>query len=173
MTYLCGGNALPDLNWPDAGQGMCCARAWDTDGHGCTCWEPIYDTPTRATPDPTTPPATRPTMCPDCAYRPNSPERRGEEHVSGDTYELDQAVTTGRVFSCHQGIPRVTAYRHPTGAVFTPPADITAAAYEPRIRDGIPYKADGTPADVCAGWAARRAKHLARTATGEQEPTDG
>lgn len=161
MTYLCG-PSLPDYDWPDAGEGGCC---WGTASGGprcCTCWEPVYDLPDRAAPSTDIPSNARPAMCPDCAYRPGSPERRGDAHVSGDADQLEQIVATGQPFYCHQGIPRVTAYRHPTGALFTPPPEATAAAYEPRMRDGVPYKADGTPADLCAGWTARRLKHLQR-----------
>jgi hypothetical protein len=46
------------------------------------------------------------------------------------------------------------AYRHPSGAEI--PGH--PAGYDPPIVDGVPCKADGTPADLCAGWLLRCAK---------------
>jgi MoaA/NifB/PqqE/SkfB family radical SAM enzyme len=70
---------------------------------------------------------------------------------------LDDIITRGDIFWCHQGIRRVVEYRHPDGRVYPVPplAAGVDGAYEPPIIDGRPYKADGTPADVCAGWWAR------------------
>ena len=33
------------------------------------------------------------------------------------------------------------------------------AAYRPVQIDGVCYKVDGTPADICAGWAACKKRH--------------
>jgi hypothetical protein len=166
MTYLCG-PALPDFDWPDAGDGACC---WGAAAGGgarcCTCWEPVYDL-TQVPVTAGTEGGLRTQMCGDCAYRPGSPERAGDERVAGDTELLDRIVITGDRFWCHQGIRRIVHYVHgPTGTVYVPLEGLDAA-YDPPIRrpDGLPFKADGSGADLCAGWAARRLKHVAREAS--------
>lgn len=142
----------PDL--PDAGEGGCCYGAAIYGPHRCTCWEPVYDLEQQ----PVRPGdmGLRVKMCPDCAFRKNSPERRGDEGYQGDTEFLDGLVMTGEPFACHQGIRRPVAWRHPSGAEI--PGH--PAGYAPPLHDGKPYKADGTPADLCAGWAARRLKYM-------------
>jgi hypothetical protein len=144
----------PDL--PDAGEGACCIGAAFGGKDRCTCWEAVYDLDQQQL---------RPggmglrvKMCPDCAYRPASPERRGEEGYQGDPEFLDELVLTGEFFACHQGIRRPVKWVHPSGAEI--PGH--PAGYAPPLLDGVPYKADGTPADLCAGWAARRLKHMWR-----------
>lgn len=162
MSYVCG-PSLPAYDWPDAGEGACCWGAAGSGAHGCTCWEPVHDldqVPAQAGAES----GLRTQMCTDCAYRPGSPERRGAEHVAGDADLLDRIVETGRPFWCHQGIRRVTHWVHkPTGVTYVPPEGLDAA-YDPPIRrpDGLPFKADGTGADLCAGWAARRLHHMQR-----------
>jgi hypothetical protein len=95
-------------------------------------------------------------MCGDCAYRPGSPERRGVETYTGDAAFLDELVATGTPFYCHQGIRRVVSWSHPVGV--TVPGH--PGAYAPPIQGAVPYKADGTPAHICAGWLLRRAKQV-------------
>lgn len=146
---------------PDAGEGMCCPGAAMFGPDRCTCWVPVYDLaqqplqPLQAgqpvPPDPLK-------MCADCAYRPGSPERRGEDGYQGDADGLDDMVASGQPFACHQGIRRPVKWRHPSGAEV--PGH--PAGYAPPIRDGIPYKADGTPANLCAGWFLRRVKEVQR-----------
>jgi hypothetical protein len=118
---------------------------------GCTCWVPEYDLeqtePTAAEP------ATRLVMCSKCAYKPTSPERSGDP-----SYELsDSELPAGDVpFWCHEGMRKPLRWRHPLGIVI----EATGDYYDPpMILDGaqpVPYKADGTPGDRCAGWAALR-----------------
>jgi len=146
----------PDL--PDAGEGACCMGAAVYGPRRCTCWEPVYDLEQQ----PVKPGemGMRVKMCADCAYRPNSPERRGEEGYQGDPESLDEMVATGDMFACHQGIRRSVRWVHPSGAEV--PGH--PAGYAPPLHDGKPYKADGAPADICAGWAARRLKHMWREA---------
>jgi hypothetical protein len=155
---LCG-LSQPGPGLPDAGQGSCCWGAIMRGPDGCTCWTPIFDTE-QAQPDEQTvkllaagvQPVTRQRPCGDCAYRPDSPERRGDDGVTGDQELLDRIAATGERFWCHQGIRRPIAWRHPSGAEIGG----SDADYRPPIVDGIPYRADGSPAEVCAGWAARR-----------------
>lgn len=91
-------------------------------------------------------------MCADCAYRPGSPEKSGDPTVTGSADALEDFAATGARFWCHQGMRRTIALRHLSGAE----APRGAAAYDPPIVDGIPYRADGSPGQLCAGWAARR-----------------
>ena len=146
----------PDL--PDAGEGACCMGAAVYGPHRCTCWEPIFDLDQQAVRPGEM--GLRVKMCIDCAFHKNSPERRGEEGYQGDAEFLDGLVLSGELFACHQGIRRPVAWRHPSGAEVRG----HPAGYAPPLHDGKPYKADGTPGDLCAGWAARRLKHVWREA---------
>lgn len=157
----------PDL--PDTGM-VCCDGAVYGGPERCTCWVNVYDTdqepPTR---DPIAP-GTRPSMCADCAYRPGSPERTGVEHVTGTAQALDDLVTTGHPFFCHQGLRRIVGLRHPPSGM-TIGYRHTASDYSgaPIGPDHVPYQADGRPADYCAGWAARRA-HAEKTTPRAEHP---
>lgn len=167
MIDICGVKALPP-GLPDAGKGGCCYGA-TLGPDRCTCWEPVYDVdqqPIRAgMPMPPVPVR----MCGDCAYRPGSPERRGDESYTGNADFLDELVATATPFYCHAGIRRATAWRHP--------ADVEIpghpGAYDPPIKDAVPYKADGTPANLCAGWLLRRVKaeYAQRKTTTDKETT--
>ena len=156
---ICG---LLGPDFPDAGGGICCMAS--AMGRTCTCWVPVFDL------DQVEPaiadPGVRAKPCADCAYNVDSPERRGEDDVQGDEQLLARIVEKGERFFCHQGIRRPVRWEHrpedlkpedcpiPNATVPGSPAD-----YSPPIIDGVPYKADGSPADVCAGWAARRAAY--------------
>jgi hypothetical protein len=99
-------------------------------------------------------------LCQDCAFKPGSPERQGDPRYRGDTEFLNRIVETGESFFCHQGIRRVVAWEHPSGARVEPaPGD-----YQPPVIDGVPYRADGSPGELCAGWTSRRLKHMQRKA---------
>lgn len=136
-----------DHGWPDVGEAGCCyGSAVNGPGH-CTCWEPVYDLD-QAEPDITLKPGVMPRRCSDCAFLRNSPER-ADEYASE---HLDRLVADGERFWCHDGMRRPKYWRHPSGATTEgDPAD-----YQPPIIDGVPYRADGRPGDLCAGWTARR-----------------
>lgn len=155
VIHLACGDAH-DFDFRDVGNGdvPCCMGSAEYGPHRCTCWEPVYDLG-QADPEPTAP-GLRATPCDDCAYRGNSPERRGDEHVIGDSDALRALVVLNRPFFCHQGIRRLVGFRHPSGTEWKPPAPALEAAYRPPIHHGVPYKADGTPGDLCADWAAAR-----------------
>jgi hypothetical protein len=155
--FLCGAGR-PDFDWPDAGNGMCCVGAAMGGPESCTCWEPVYDLVQAEPGDETPAPGVRADPCDDCAYRPDSPERRGEPHVRGDEAMLQSIVETGQPFWCHQGMRRPVAYVHPSGARVVPSG--IEAAYAPPDHGGIPLRADGTPADICHGWFNRRLRHV-------------
>lgn len=112
----------------------------------CTCWVPVFDreqSPELLVGAPT---VTRAKCCDDCAFRVGSPERAGSAEV------LDDLVGRGRVFWCHEGMRRPVQLVHPDGRVA--PGD--PADYQPPEVSGRPYRADGMPAEVCAGWSAWR-----------------
>src|SRR4051794_15360348 len=69
---------LPGVDLDDPRLAGCCDGAANLGPTFCTCWEPVYDTPRQAAPRTGLPTETRPLMCGDCAYRPGSPERRGD-----------------------------------------------------------------------------------------------
>jgi hypothetical protein len=154
VTFVCGSG--PGFEWPDVGNDEvpCCVGSTLDGPAGCTCWVEVYDLDQAdITPDA---PGLRATPCEDCAYRGGSPERQGADHVAGDADALAVIVARNRPFFCHQGMRRPVAYRHPTGVTFTPPGPALTAAYRPPQHAGVPYKTDGTPGDLCAGWAAAR-----------------
>jgi hypothetical protein len=158
--FLPRGGVYGTLTMPDPVSGACCDGSAVKGPQYCTCWTPRFDLEQQ--PPVEGEPGTRTAMCADCAYRPGSPERQGDERYNGDPEFLDRIVVTGEMFFCHAGIRQAVKLVHPSGAE----VDLLALApgdYRPPIADGIPYKADGSPGDLCAGWAARRAKFLMTT----------
>jgi hypothetical protein len=138
----------------------CCIGVIERGPAACTCWRPVYDLD-QTDPDPDTvialvlgteQPPTRHRMCEDCAYRPNSPERSGDERMAGDADELERLAATGTRFWCHDGMRRPIAWRHPLGMRIPAAGD---GDYQPPIIEGIPWRADGSPGLLCAGWSAR------------------
>lgn len=125
----------------------CCTGASMGGPRSCTCWTQVYDIEQADPKIETTVVETRETCCDDCAYRNGSPEREREY-----TDELVDIAGDGSRFFCHKGMRRVVAWRHPNGREL--PAG--AGDYAPPVVDGVAYRADGTPADLCAGWAAHR-----------------
>ena len=151
----CGG-IYGDLVMPDPVSGACCEGSAFGGPQYCTCWAPVFDLEQQDVRRGER--GQRDALCADCAYRPGSPERSGDERYKGDAGFLDRIVETGEPFHCHQGIRRAVRLVHPSGAeVEVPPGD-----YQPPVVAGVPYKADGSPGELCAGWAARRLKHVQR-----------
>lgn len=145
-------------SWPDVGNSEvpCCDGSAMFGPGRCTCWEPVYDLeqqPLQRGADA----GTRDTKCVDCAYRPGSPERAGDPAAAADHEALLALARSGQTFWCHQGMRRPSRWRHPTSGV---EIDGSTLNYEPPIADGKPWKADGTPGDLCAGWAAIRAREV-------------
>lgn len=156
-----GGPPEPPGGWPpDDEVDVCCWGFMEDSWAGCTCWIPVFNYP-----DGQAPPAeqkrqwlaagiapnTRDGMCPDCAYRPDSPEKTGDATYAGDPEFLERIAREGERFWCHQGMLLVVAWRHPSGVEV--PGH--AGAYCPPVVDGVPYQADGSPGLLCAGWTAR------------------
>lgn len=122
----------------------CCETSAHTDGEECTCWT------SRLTVEPTDrlqegPPVIRRTMCGDCAYRPGSRER---EEADGDPPGYSRA----RPFYCHTGMARAVGYSHPDVPGEVP--DVTNSDYRCYLFADRAWKANGAPAELCAGWAA-------------------
>ncbi|MEU0515600.1 hypothetical protein [Amycolatopsis sp. NPDC006125] len=146
-------------DWPDVGNDdvPCCMGSAQHGARGCTCWQPIYDL-AQMPPRTGLEPGTRDGMCDGCAYRPRSPERTGAPDAAADLDDLERLAATGQPFWCHEGMRRPLEWRHPSGATVPgSPLD-----YQPPFIDGVPYRANGTPAARCGGWAAVRRKHQKR-----------
>lgn len=146
---------------PDPDMHCCMASALHPES--CTCWRPILvdldrldlvdvesliaqiraDAPSAVLEE--GPPAIRRMMCSDCAYRPGSPER-----ADNDGQPPDYRV--GDRFYCHDGMPSVVAWVHPSGAVTRVQE---RADYAPVMRSDRAWRHDGRPGVLCAGWAAR------------------
>jgi len=158
-AFVCG-KFLPDYDWPDTG-GTCCEGAALDGPKECTCWTPEFNGEQQEINDQSArllaagiEPSTRPLgMCSDCAYRPDSPEKKGHPDARGSAEWLDEIAARGERFWCHTGMLLVVRWRHPSGAVVEPEEKL---AYAPPIEAGIPYRLNGEPGYVCAGWAARR-----------------
>jgi hypothetical protein len=156
-AFLCGGphGSPGSRRWarehPGEEPEICCEGAALEGPAGCACWEPVFvhrqapAVPPRSVGDL----VVRRRRCGDCAYRRDSPERRAE--FLADT--LDAMPGLGQVFYCHDGIRRPWGWVHPDGRL----VDGEPEDYQPLMRAGIPYRADGSPALICAGWAARAA----------------
>jgi hypothetical protein len=146
-SYVCHAEGAPD----DAlrvlvGLATCCIGAMEDGPASCTCWEVVYDreqSPINRASDPTT----RSKMCEDCAYRPDSPER------SEDDRYIQPHEDPEVPFWCHQGMRKEIEYRHTTLGIVVP---ASGDFYKPPIREGVPYMADGSAGQRCAGWAAKR-----------------
>lgn len=123
----------------------------------CTCWEPVYDCDQAepVLPVPAGSITVRPGgRCGDCAFRKDSPERAelwSEEELLG-------LAVAGEPFWCHDGMRRPAFYEHPKlGRVSGSTAD-----WRPPQLSGVPFKRDGSPGFLCAGWAqeVRRQERL-------------
>lgn len=144
----------------------CCPGRITHGPAGCTCWQPIYDMEQQQPRlvESHAECAVRDGMCGDCAYRPNSLEKRGDPGVSEDGATLERLATAGTPFWCHDGMRQPVAWLHPVG-IRIPVAAGREGDYQPVIRDGVPYRASGEPGLLCAGWSAR---HRARAALRER-----
>lgn len=126
----------------------CCDASAYRDMESCTCWRPVFEVDQQpAQPISLGDLIVRPGgMCGDCAYRPRSPERE----VPFVADELLSYPAEGTPFYCHDGIRRPKHWVHPEGhRVEGDPAD-----YQPLMVRGVPYRAVGRVALLCAGWAA-------------------
>lgn len=163
--HLPKGGVYGAIELPDPVNGACCTGSAVMGPQYCTCWEQVYDLEQQDI-IPGGPAPARKTLCGDCAYRPGSPERAGDQRYNGDGEFLARIAQTGETFWCHQGLRRAVKLRHPSGAEMV----IETDHYDPPKAGGVPFKADGTPGDICAGWSAHRARYLKRAAAASHEP---
>ena len=145
MTTICGGTGTLTFLLPEDRDeeriAPCCYGSALDGPDGCSCWEPIFDAD--QAPIVEGPPETRPSLCGDCAFRKDSPERRAGQHPE----DLSS-------FWCHQGVRRAIAYVHPDGRRRdVVDVDGTPVDYQPVTRPGLIFRADGQPGQRCAGWA--------------------
>jgi hypothetical protein len=136
----------------DPEMAICCMGAAVYGPDRCTCWEPVYsDQRLEPQPGDMIP---RESPCVDGAYRHDSAEFQdedGREH-------LEELTEGSGVFVCHQGMPYVKEWRHPSGRVIPMTVDEVGSihTWEPIRKNGVHYKANGEPANLCAGWFTRR-----------------
>lgn len=152
---ICGATSLPIDDATAArlladGPWFCCLSAAEAHTpedavRDCTCWTPIHDL------EQTTgihgPADARPDQCHDCAYLATTatdPDAYPEQRERDLLFELGP----DQPFICHQGMRRTIGWRHPAGHVI----DAPRGAYDPPERGSLAWKADGTPADLCAVW---------------------
>lgn len=154
MSYVCGAGIAAGVEFPDTG-GECCYGAAIYGPDRCTCWEPVFELD-QLPPIVDAETTARSEMCPDCAYRPGSPEL-ADPHIRPD---LLASPAGERPFWCHQGMRAPVAWVHPpTGMRID---GDPARDYRPPMVDDRPYRADGQPAEICAGWAVRHRKATIR-----------
>lgn len=115
----------------------------------CTCWQPVYDIDQAAPVPPARPEdiEVRLRPCGDCAFRKDSPERADEWTEEA----LLGLPATGEPFWCHDGMRRPIRWDHPDGR--TVPG--STSDWRPAMVGPVPFRADGRPGLLCAGWAAR------------------
>lgn len=129
----------------------CCWGEVERGGSACTCWTPVYDVAQQVPTAVTGPYEAAAERCADCAFRPGSPEL-SEDYMAETLLGL---AARGERFWCHQGMRRPLTWQHPDGRTIAgDPAD-----WQPPIdrTTGVPFRADGRPGLLCAGWAGQAA----------------
>lgn len=168
---------LECANWPgrrwlelhpdDPDRPPCCEGSASAGPERCTCWQPIYDLEQAEPRRPNGPQDLQVRAggpCGDCAYRKDSPERANQWSEEA----LLELAKTGS-FWCHQDMRRPARWVHPDGRTVAGSPD----DYQPPQLGGIPYRADGSPGLLCAGWSARAASARKRAlATGRFSKTE-
>lgn len=130
----------------------CCWGDVINGADGCTCWVPVFDVEQVAPIPPASPDdiGVQTRMCGDCAFRKGSPERA----VKYSEETLFDLAATGTPFYCHEGMRRPLRWKHPDGRTI----DGSTDDWRPAMAAGLPYRADGRPGLLCAGWAARASR---------------
>lgn len=154
--FVCGTGWLPE-GIPDLSSDAdpCCAGRAIDGPRGCQCWIEVFSPPAQAEPRPGLPPVPDPLRpCSTCAYNRDSPEKRSEPGYQAGPDDLERLAATGIPFYCHAGMRYLIGYVHPpSGRSWSPPL----GDFRPPTVAGVPYRADGSPGFVCAGWLLRRA----------------
>lgn len=142
--------------WAKANPGVdgpgCCWGDINGGPDSCTCWVPVFEVDQAEPVMPASPAdfEVQARVCGDCAYRKDSPER-------ADAYTEETLLALpaeGAAFYCHEGMRRPTRWEHPDGRTVPGSPD----DWQPPIVRGVPFRADGRPGLLCAGWAARAAR---------------
>lgn len=155
-----------------ATESMCCEVAVHQRAERCPCWVPVYSGK-QAPPRPGLC-DTRAERCADCACRPDSPEAqsyrdgvdRGMASSLDGVFDLAQRATP---FFCHEGMRRIRGWYHPRSGRWLP--QDSAHDYAPPMVGGVPFRRDGRPALVCAGWDSIRRALDARRHTADATAT--
>lgn len=157
---------------PDDDMDGCCFGVAVYGPDRCTCWEPRYDGQTQLVPDLTAEVgAARDSKCGDCAFRKDSPELTVEYTretllslaVRGDpTVPVTRAtIASGEAspFWCHQGMRRPTHFEHVSDLTGKPTGRRVEGStddWQPPMLNGVPYRLDGQPGLLCAGYVRQR-----------------
>lgn len=150
---------------PGAVPEICCDGSIDGPAE-CECWKPVYDVEQRPPILPTSPDdiQVRDSRCGDCAFRHDSPER-ADKWMEDALYA---AADLGDPFWCHDGMRQPARWVHPDGrTVAGDPND-----WQPPVVRGLAFRADGTTALLCSGWAARGRQTEAEIQAALQEERD-
>lgn len=135
----------------DVSRGCCWGDVLNGPG-GCNCWTPVWNAD-QADPIPPTCPEdlqVQRRMCGDCAFRKGSPERAAP-FLEEELFDLPRS---GQAFYCHEDMRRPVRWEHPDGRTVEGSPD----DWQPPMVSGLPYRLDGRPGLLCAGWAARVAR---------------
>lgn len=154
-AYACGdgpsysGGLLWQRAHPDFEDTGCCWGSILKGPEHCTCWTPVFAQEQAEPIVPRSPEdvTVRPRMCGDCAFRPDSPEQ-ADEFMREQLLMLPEE---GAPFWCHDGMRRPLHWVHPDGRRVDGDPD----NWIPATVGRVPFRADGRPALLCAGWAAR------------------
>lgn len=155
-TFMCGGQSAPgDVIRILAQLRDCCLGAAEDGPDACTCWEPEHDLIQQDLRRDLAP-EIRSEPCADCAYRPDSLERAGDERMSCSAPGELERIARDSIFWCHDGMRKPVQWRHRLGII----VELDVDHYDPPIREvdgvAVPFRANGLPGLQCAGWAARR-----------------
>ncbi len=157
---VCGGSGnggeLWELTHPNDEQIRGCCYGEALRGpEACTCWQPVFEMDQQPCAAATGPHEVAPERCADCAFRPGSPELT-------DPYSREwllELAQRGEQFWCHTGMRRPIRWQHPDGRTVSGDTN----DWQPPIdrEHGVPFRADGRPGVLCAGWVGQAAS-LAR-----------
>jgi hypothetical protein len=117
----------------------CCMGYAGMGKHRCTCWRPVYDKDQAPIQEDESV-IRRKKQCHDCAFKKNSKERA----AGVDLENLPH-------FWCHLGMRRAIYEKHEVSGRARKLLS-RGTHYCPPIKNGIPRKTDGKPAEYCAGW---------------------
>lgn len=137
---------------PGADGPGCCWGDVNGGPDSCNCWVPVFDVDQAEPVMPASPAdfEVQRRVCGDCAYRKDSPER-------ADSYTEETLLALpaeGQAFYCHEGMRRPVLWKHPDGRMVAGSPD----DWQPPTVRGVPFRIDGRPGLLCAGWAARAAR---------------